>query len=175
MGCCFFNILNIAEQVLEAWKKVGLAPSFPYDAEVASKNIERRTPGITPPADSQTQRVWRLRRRGDYNVLSHFLRLVGCSEQHVASLALDCVTLDDVVRKLGVRFEELSEDNEHGTFLDTNTFVDQHSLWGGPTPARVGSLMQRSDGTFVWGGECLAILRDQYLAFVKALSRENFE
>lgn len=175
VGCCLFNILRIAEQILEAWRQIGLVPSFQLDADAASESIERKTPGITPPTDSPAHRVWRLRRRGDYNVLSHFLRLVGCSDQQVASLALDCVTFDDVVRKLGKRFEELSEDNEHDTFLDINTFVDQHGLWGGPTPARVGSLMQRSDGTFVWGGECLAILRDQYLAFVKALSRDIFE
>jgi hypothetical protein len=177
MGICFLNILQCAESFLHGLAQQGLVPSFPFQANTVAGNVERRTPGFTPEPDSPEQRVWRLRRRNHYSGISKFLNLVGCSDQLVATLIRECSSFDDFVLRLNVHLEHASDLTalSHEDIIHREGCGDNYRTVIKNGKSRRGFVITRRNGTLVWGGDYIPILRDQYVEFREAMMAEHFK
>ncbi|HUW83243.1 MAG TPA: hypothetical protein VMZ31_10645 [Phycisphaerae bacterium] len=177
VGICFFNLMLRAAPFLGELKKQGIVPSFTFDGrEPAPSSVERSTPGYTPDKNSPAQRVWRLRRRWQYDAWNRFLALVEYADDLAAQVTRRCETFDAFVYESHIHLE-YSEDL---SALDSDDFtgsvsgIDNHPTAVNRGLARTGWAGKRRDGIIVWTGDYVPILHDQYLEFREALLREPF-
>ena len=176
-GIAFFNILQCAESFLRGFAARGLTPSFALDPHPAEANVNRRTPGITPPEDTPEQRVWRLRRRNHYDGLSRFLTLIEAQDPIVAQILSDCSSFDDFAARCNITLQQTEDigsiDKEDCTHF--GGCIDNHPTAMRNRHSRRGFVAKRRDGVLLWGEDYLPVLRDQYLEFRTAFLKEPFE
>jgi hypothetical protein len=177
VGICFFNILQCGEYFLKNIDKYGLVPSFPLQTDEDYKNVERRTPGFTPDPDSSEQRVWRLRRRRQYEGISKFFNLINCPDQLAVKFVKNCITFDEFVRCLNVRLEYMTDLNtlNQNEIILYDGCLDHEKMAAKNRKMRSGSIAQRYDGSIVWSEDYVPILQDQYVEFREAMMAENFK
>jgi hypothetical protein len=177
VGISFFNILQCAESFLRGLAQRGLVPSFPFQTDEASKNIERRTPGFTPKPDSPEQRVWRLRRRRQYAGINKFLDIINCSDLVAGKLISDCSSFDEFVRCFNVRLEHMTDINalNNDDIVLFDGCLDNEKMAIKNRKTRRGFIMKRRTGTLIWYEHYVPILKDQYAEFREAMITQHFK
>jgi len=176
-GIAFFNTLQCAESFLRGFAKRGLTPSFALEPHPAEVNVQRRTPGFTPAADTPEQRVWRLRRRRHYDGLNYFLSVTQMPDVSVARFLNECSSFDEFVDRSGTTMEKVEDigaiDKEDCTHF--GGCIDNHPTAMRNRRSRRGFVARRRDGALLWGEEYLPVLRDQYIEFRAAFLKEPFQ
>lgn len=176
-GIYFFNISKCAESFLKCYAAQGITQSFASDAVEFESNVQRQTPGYTPEQNAPMQRAWRLRRRHHYDGLNYFFSLFECTDQRVAILVLECESFDRFADRLGALLTH-TDDPSRTCLEDCTHFsgcIDNYVTAFRNRKCRRGSVAKRRDGTLIWSGDFVPILRDQYVEFRAAFLQEPFK
>lgn len=176
VGVSLFNTLGCAERFLEIQALQGQKPSFTYPAREDSR-IERSTPGFTPAENSAEQKVWRLRRRREFDGVNRLFEIAALSDGAVANFLFTAEELDALIVASGMRIEHV-EDFE-AVFRRENIgtgggAIDSHLFATRNRKCRRGFVGKRDDGSLIWSEDFLPIVRDQYLEFRQAFFGEPF-
>jgi len=170
MGIHLFNIESLCvAPFLEDCEQRGLIPSVRL-AIIGEENVTRHTPGFSQlPADVQTQRVWRLRRRALYATFSDLLEMAGLKDEQIASPLNSQSTFDNFAMTVGLNLQFVeSLEFKHGKIVQYKGCIDEISMASRNGVSRRGFVALNKDGSFSWTEDYLPIVRDQYLEFRKA-------
>lgn len=177
VGICFFNMQQCAESFLHRFAELGLKPTFAFDDDTSNDRVERVTPGYTPEPDSPPQRVWRLRRRRQYDGFNSFLDIVELEDASVSDLVTQCDTFDDFIARTNVCLEYTDDissiNNGDSTYYDG--CIDNHFTAIRNQRSRRGFVAKLRNGNLKWSEDYVPILRDQYTEFREALTKKVFK
>lgn len=171
----FFNLGKCCEGFLLACEGRGLQPSFKM-REPLQAGVLRATPGLTIRGDSPADRLWRLKRRRRHQAVATFLSLTDLSDERLAKAVSTVETFDELLQALGITIEQreeivLQKDN---SIISMAGIVDSIDIVLQRRKPRTGWIAKNRSGRLCSSGDCVAILRDQFMELRNALLREPF-
>jgi len=167
------NMLKCASQFIET---VETKPSFGKLGEQETGPVVRTTPGITTDLLSPEKKIWRLRRRRNYNAIHKLLEMGSVLDVSVVSALEPDSTMEDLIERVGISLvncDNFQKAMETGGLCKMSGSVDTR-IWRG-SHFRRGFVGRHDDGRVFYGEEFLDIARDQFSGFRDSFFREPFE
>lgn len=165
------NILKCASLFLESAET---NPSFGKSG--VKVIVVRTTPGVTNDLLSPEMKIWRLRRRRNYDAIHKLLEMGSVPDASVVSALEPESTLENLIERVAISLvdcDNFQEAMETGGLCKMSGSVDTR-IWRG-SHFRRGFVGRHNDGRVFHGEDFLEIARDQFPGFRDSFFRAPFE